>query len=105
MDNFKFFKGTPTTQELKDYAWRYSHQYRFHPVGCLISKSIYKLFVGGPIIDGEVTTYEEVEELINSNVMTPEEYIEMKRLQENERDYEENGLDLHQDVDPLFESI
>lgn len=104
MKEFKFFKGqvSYTVQELIDYAWEYSLPYRFHPNGCLISKSAYRAFVLGPIRDNEIKTLREVENQIREHSMTPEQALESKRYMEIESEYPYT-IDEHQEEFPEFE--
>jgi hypothetical protein len=78
MKPFKFHGGyiqNKTQEELITYSLEYSHPYRFHEVGCLFSKSLYKVLILSPIRNGEITTFEEIERIINENSLTPEEYV------------------------------
>ena len=73
MNDFKFLKITtpPTLQEKIDYAWEFSKPYRFHDKGCLISKSVYRIFVIPEIIEKPELTYDDIEKLILENSVDP----------------------------------
>ena len=83
MKEFKFLKITtpPTLQEKIDYAWEFSKPYRWHVKGCLIPKSIYRIFVIPEIIEKPELTYKDIEKLILDCCIDPKtipdgQYIE-----------------------------
>ena len=99
MKPFKFYRGyiqNKTQEELITYSLEFSHPYRFHEVGCLFSKSLYKVLILSPIRNGEITTFEEIERIIIENSVTPEEYL--RTVCEYDDDMEnEYELDIHPD--------